>query len=91
MLPGDQNLLYFVRTFETFGGPDLLVANFSRAATVNDNSKAFSAVDNIHEIARRIAEEETPKSPLFPYWPINNFCSCRANSSLGSIKIVYAD
>ena len=54
-------------------------------------SQRLSAVDNIHQIAGRIAEKESAQSPLFGNGPIDHFRPHGANGGLGRVKIVHAN
>src|SRR5690349_18878794 len=48
-------------------------------------------VDNVHEIAGRIAEKETAKTPALLDWAVNHLCSSSANGGLGGVEIIDAD
>ena len=50
-----------------------------------------SAIDNIHEIACRVEEEETPKAPFFCNRAVHNFRTCDPNGGLGCVKVIHSD
>ena len=65
--------------------------NGSKAVAAGLGGKGGLAVDNIHQVAGRITEKETAKSPRFRGRPVHHFCPRRANGRFCGIKIIYAD